>query len=76
MSAAGPCRNVPRFVLTKLRLELDYGSDSGGWSGDLEERDFVCQSLSSLVLTSNYSMFVELKILIDLHAFSVHVLVI
>ena len=64
MSAAGPSGNVRRFVLTKLKPELDYCCDSGGCSGHSEESDLTCQSLSSLVLTSNYSMFVELKILI------------
>ena len=44
--------------------ESDYSCDSGGCSGDLEKSDLICQSPSSLVLTSNYSMFVELKILI------------
>ena len=64
MSAAGPSGNVRRFVKTKLRPELDYGCDSGGWSRHLKESNLTCQSLSSLVLTSNYSIFVELKILI------------
>ena len=64
MSAAGSSGNVRRFVLTKLRPYLDYDCDSGGWSRHLEESNLICQSLSYLVLTSNYSMFVELKILI------------
>ena len=62
MSAAWPSGNVRSFV-NKTATELDYGCDSGGWSRDLEESNLTCQSLPSLVLTSNYSMFVELKIL-------------
>ena len=64
MSAAEPSVNVCRFVYAKLRPELDYGSDSSGWSRQLEESNFFCKSLSLLCLTSNCSMFVELKILI------------
>ena len=37
MSTAGPNENVRRFVLTKLRPELDDDCDSGGWSRHLEE---------------------------------------
>ena len=48
--------------LTKLLPELDYDSDSGGWSRDLKKGNLTCQSLLPLTLTSNYSMFVELKI--------------
>ena len=64
MSAAWPSGSARRFIVyTKLQPELDYDCDSSGWSGDLEERDLTFQSLSSLVLTSNYCMFVELKTL-------------
>ena len=62
MSAAGPSGNVPRFVQRKLLSELDYGCDYGGWSTHFEESNLTCQSLSLIVFTSNYSMFVELKI--------------
>ena len=63
MSTAEPNGNVrSRFVETKLRTELDYDCDSGGWSRHLEESNLTCQSLSLLILTCNYGMFVELKI--------------
>ena len=64
MSTAGPSGNVCKFAETKLRPELDYGCDSGGWIRDVEKSNLTCQSLSSLVLTSNYGMFVALKILL------------
>ena len=51
LSAAGPSGNVRRFVKTKLRRELDYGCDSGGWSRHLEKSNLTYQSLLSLVLT-------------------------
>ena len=60
MSIAWTSGNAHRFIATGVGLHCD----SGGWSGDMEEPDLICQSLSSLVLTSNYSMFFELKILI------------
>ena len=44
MSAAWPSRNVLRFVQTKLRPELDYGYDSGGWSRHLEESSVVARA--------------------------------
>ena len=63
MSAVWPNGNARQFfVLLKLRPELDYGCDSGGLIRDLKEHDLASQSLSSHVLTSNYSIFVELKI--------------
>ena len=52
-----------QVCLNKTATELDYGCDSGGWSRDLEESNFTCQSLSSFVLTSYCNMFVELKTL-------------
>ena len=48
MSAARPSGNV--------RVELDYGCDSGGWSRLLEESYLTCQSLSSLLLTTVCSL--------------------
>ena len=63
MLASWTSGNVRSFVETKLRLELDYGCDSGGWSRDWEKSYLTCQSLLSLVLVSNYRTFVELKIL-------------
>ena len=64
MSAARPSGNVRRFVQTKLRPELNYGCDSGGWSRHLKESNLSCQSRSSLVLTSDCSMLVVSKTLI------------
>ena len=53
-----------QVCLNKTVTELDYGCDSSGWSRDLEASNLTCQSLSPLVLASNYySMFVKLKIL-------------
>ena len=50
-----------QVCLDKTATELDYGCNFGGWSGDVQESNLTSQSLSSLVLTFNYSMFVELK---------------
>ena len=44
-------------------LLFKQNCDSGGWSGDLEVSDLTCQSLLLLILTSNCSMFFELKML-------------
>ena len=42
MSAAWPRGKARRFIAeTKLRPELGYGGDSGGWSEELEEHDLA-----------------------------------
>ena len=68
--------NCTQICLNETATELDYGCDSEGWSGDVQQSNLTCQTLSSLVLTSNYSMVVELKIVVDIHTCTVHVLVI